>query len=218
MRLLYDLDDTVAHFRRRFTEVRVEHFPDHTGIPVLDEHPSFNLWEGRTEDEKNVISQIMDWENFYRDLEPYEGAVDAVHEAAALGHEIFFLSAPWTTNKTCASDKYAWVADHFGEDYARKLVLSKDKTIVAGDILFDDKHPIENREAATWTQVYMDAPYNRDQPGYRIKNWTDGTWKDIVTLIQEQKLAEAARVRDVRPVAFEATWDYYDRIGEFKLA
>lgn len=198
MRLLYDLDDNVAHFRRRFNEIRVEHFPKHTGIPVLDEHPSFNLWEGRTEEEKEAISAIMDWPNFYRDLEPYEGAVDAVKEAVAMGHDVYFLSAPWTTNKTCASDKYAWVEEHFGHDLAKKLILSRDKTIVAGDILFDDKHPIENKGAATWEQVFMDAPYNRGVPGYRIHGWTTGEWQEIVADVQAKKFAaEAMTARSI---------------------
>lgn len=207
MRLLYDLDDTLAHFRRKFDQLRLEHYPELTGIPELNNHPSFNLWQDRTEEEKKAISAIMDMHSFYRHLEPYEGAVEAVKEAAALGHEIFFLSAPWTTNETCASDKYAWVADHFGgDDWAKKLILAKDKTVIQGDVLFDDRHPIENRERASWTQVFVDAPYNRGIPGYRIQDWTTDEWKNIVSLIQDKKRAEAASFRD-------AAWNFYDELG-----
>ncbi len=187
MRLLYDLDDTVAHFRRKFGVLRLDLFPHLPGIPDLETHASFNLWEGRTDEEQQAINGIMNHPGFYRDLEPYEGAVDAVKEAQSLGHEVFFVSAPWVTNPTGASDKYAWVEEHFGLDMAKKLVLARDKTIVAGDLLFDDKHPIPNRDRATWTQVYVDAIYNRDQPGLRIKDWTTDEWKDIIVLVQEEK-------------------------------
>lgn len=185
MRILIDLDDTVAHFRRNFGVVRKELFPLLNGIPDLENHASFNLWEGRTPEEQEAIAKIMDHPGFYRNLEPYEGAVDAVHEMVSMGHEVFFLSAPWVTNPTGASDKYAWVAEHFGPDLAKRLVLARDKTIVAGDILFDDKHPIPNREAATWVQVYVDAAYNRNEPGPRIHSWTTDEWRNIIREFEE---------------------------------
>lgn len=193
MRLLIDLDDTVAYFRPKFTSLREELYPLLTGIPVLDNYPSFNLWADRTPEKVLAIDAIMNHPGIYRDLEPYEGAVEAVKEAQYLGHEVFFVSAPWVTNPTGASDKYAWVEEHFGLDMAKKLVLARDKTIVSGDILFDDKHPIPNREKSTWTQVYVDAPYNQEQPGLRIQDWTTDEWKDVLILIQEEKRLEAER-------------------------
>lgn len=203
MRILIDLDDTVAHFRRNFTAMRALHYPLLTGIPDLSTHASFNLWEGRTEEECAAIAAIMDLPNFYRELEPYDGAVDAVKEMAAMGHEVFFLSAPWVTNPTGASDKYAWVEEHFGLDLAKRLILSRDKTIVAGDVLFDDKHPIPNKENATWTQVFVDAPYNREEPGLRIYDWTDGSWKTILEEIKQDYF-----MRDVS--------SYVDFLPDFK--
>lgn len=187
MRLLYDLDDTLAHFRRNFDAKRAELHPTLNGIPLLDEHASFNLWKDRTEEERAAIDNIMNLPSFYLDLEPYEGAIDAVKEAVSMGHDVFFLSAPWVTNPTGASDKYAWVEKHFGLDLAKKLILSRDKTIVNGDVLFDDKHPISNKELASWIQVYVDAPYNRDQPGYRVTDWTTDEWKHVLEQIEDDK-------------------------------
>ncbi|URP22254.1 hypothetical protein SEA_BIG4_221 [Microbacterium phage Big4] len=192
MRILFDLDDTVAHFRRRFDALRAERYPLLTSI-VLEDYASFNLWQGRTPEEVAAIDALMNHTGFYRDLEPYEGAVDAVHEVQSMGHEVFFLSAPWVTNPTGASDKYAWVEEHFGLDLAKKLILSRDKTIVAGDVLFDDKHPIPNKHLATWEQVFVDAPYNRDQPGYRIHDWTSDEWKTVLSEIEEDRKEDAER-------------------------
>lgn len=192
MRILYDLDDTVAHFRRSFDALRAEQYPLLTSI-VLENYASFNLWQNRTPEEVAAIDALMNHTGFYRNLEPYEGAVDAVHEAISMGHEVFFLSAPWVTNPTGASDKYAWVEEHFGLDLAKKLILSRDKTIVAGDVLFDDKHPIPNKHLATWEQVFVDAPYNRDQPGYRITDWTSDQWKIVLSEIEEDRKEAAER-------------------------
>lgn len=185
MRILIDLDDTVAHFRKKFNALRAELFPHLSGIPDLNVATGFNLWEGRTAEEVKATAAIMDYPSFYRDLEPYEGAVEAVQEMLGMGHEVFFLSSPWITNPTGASDKYAWVEQHFGFIMAKKLILARDKSVVSGDVLFDDRHPIPNKERASWTQVFVDASYNRDAEGYRIHSWSTDEWKYILNDIEE---------------------------------
>lgn len=187
MRLLFDLDGTIAHFDLRFDEVLEELYPHLTGIPRSKDQKQFNLWEGRTPEEQDAIRTIMNHEGFYRDLKPMPGGIEAVKEAHALGHEVHFVSAPWTSNLTCAQDKFDWIGKHFGDDWRDKLVLAKDKTIVSGDVLFDDKEPIPHKERADWTQVYIDQPYNQGVPGYRIFEWDQ--WKDVVALIENERIA-----------------------------
>ena len=173
MRLLYDLDGTIAHFDLRMDELRESLYPELTGIPHSSKQLTFNLWADRTPEEQDAIRVIMNHPGFYKDLKPMEGAIEAVKRAAEAGHEVHFVSAPWVTNNTCAQDKFDWIAQHFGEDWRDKLVLAKDKTIVSGDILFDDKEPIPHKERADWTQVYINQPYNQGAEGFRIYNWSE---------------------------------------------
>lgn len=187
MRILFDLDGTVAHFDRRFHGLHVELFPNLSGIPHYTEQMTFNIWLDRTPEEQDAIRTIMNYPGFYADLEVIEGSVEAVKEMEAAGHEVFFLSAPWITNPTCASDKYDWVEEVFGEGWGNKLILAKDKTVVSGDLLFDDKEPIPHRERASWTQVYVDQPYNREAEGLRILSWEPDQWKPILEQIEEEK-------------------------------
>lgn len=185
MRLLYDLDGNFAHFDLRFQGLIDSLYPHLDGIPHYTEQKQFNIWLDRTEEEQDAIRTVMNYPGFYADLLPMEGAVEAFKEAEAEGYEVFFLSAPWITNPTCASDKYNWIERVFGEGYGNKLILAKDKTVVSGDILFDDKDPILNKERASWTQVYFDQPYNRDAEGFRIYNWSD--WRSVVSEVSDYR-------------------------------
>ena len=38
-----------------------------------------------------------------------------------------------------------WVEKHMGRDWLNRLILTKDKTIIAGDLLFDDKPKITGK-------------------------------------------------------------------------
>lgn len=194
MRLLYDLDGNIAHFDRRYDGYLFADYPHFSHISSVNQK-TFNLWADRTPDEQEAIRDIMNRPGFYKEMEPIAGAVDAVKEAQALGHEVFFLSAPWITNTTCASDKYDWIEKTFGEGWGDKLILAKDKTVVSGDVLFDDKEPIPHKERADWVQVYFDQPYNQDGIGYRIHSWETDEWKTVIEQIAEAKAAEALAKR-----------------------
>ena len=185
MRILIDLDGTVAHFDLKFQQLREELFPHLTGIPHYTEQKIFNLWLDRTTEEQDAIRVIMNHPGFYADLPVMAGAVEAVHEMVANGHEVIFLSAPWVTNPTCASDKYDWVERVFGEGYANRLILAKDKTVVSGGVLFDDKDPIPNKDRADWIQVFVNQPYNEGLPGHRILNWADGSWRQVLREVED---------------------------------
>jgi Uncharacterized protein conserved in bacteria len=197
MRLLYDLDGNLVHFDRGYDLIMNTDYIHLTDIPRSHEQTSFNLWDGRTPEEQEAIREVMNRPGFYRDLDPIDGAVDAVKEAVALGHEVHFLSAPWTTNPTCAQDKYDWIGKHFGDDWRDRLILAKDKTIVSGDILFDDKYPILKKERADWTQVFFDQPYNRNAEGLRITSWQTDEWKNIIELVAERKREAGARADEL---------------------
>ncbi len=193
MRLLYDLDGTLAHFDKEYDRHLEERFAHLTGIPRSADQISFNLWLDRTPEEAEAIRNIMDHEGFYRNLLPMEGAVEAVKEAASLGHEVFFVSAPWPSNPSCAQDKFDWVADQFGEDWRKNLILASDKTIISGDILWDDKDPIEKKERADWVQVFYSQPYNLNAKGLRINSWDPEEWKPMLEIVWDQKRAAEDR-------------------------
>ncbi len=42
----------------------------------------------------------------------------------------------------CVCVQYAWVEKHLGHDFLEQVILTRDKTLITGDILIDDKPDI----------------------------------------------------------------------------
>lgn len=77
------------------------------------------------------------------------------------------------SNPTCASDKVQWVTEMIGPEWVDRLILARDKTVVAGDYLIDDKPHIVGKFPRQWRQVIFQQPYNIGVPGLRALDWAD---------------------------------------------
>ena len=110
-----DLDGVIADFDK----ARWEH-------PLCNQTP----FKGRPD-------RIPD---IYRDLEPIEGALDAVNQL--LDNElldIYILStAPWD-NPDAWTHKRLWVEKYFGKKIRKRLILCHHKHLLIGDYLIDDR-------------------------------------------------------------------------------
>lgn len=45
--------------------------------------------------------------------------------------------------RVCVFFQYAWVEKHLGRDFLEQVILTRDKTLIAGDLLIDDKPDIQ---------------------------------------------------------------------------
>lgn len=173
MRVLVDQDAVIASWGGGFDE-RLDRYGDAAaGIPRAAFQEHWNLHEGRTPEEQEIIREIMEEPGFYRNLRPIRGAKEALKSALKAGHDVRIVSSPYLSNPTCASDKLEWVARHYGSHWASRVVLTNDKTIVHGDILIDDKPEITGSMEPTWRHIiYGDYAYNRSATGRsRIRSW-----------------------------------------------
>ena len=57
-----------------------------------------------------------------------------------MGEDVWILTRPSINNPLCYTDKFIWVREHLGMDFARKLILCTDKGRVGtkDDVLIDD--------------------------------------------------------------------------------
>lgn len=187
MRILVDMDGVIAGWGDEWDRHAAEKL--HLGLSLTKDQTDFNLRKGLTEAGVAAVQAIMDRPDFYRVLKPIAGAREALNRMVAEGHEVYIVTAPWDTNPTCADDKRAWVAKHIGPEWLERVVITKDKSIVMGDILIDDRPDIFNGHRATWRQIFFTQPYNAKRGGPRIDNWTDGTWLDVVEAVGEEVYA-----------------------------
>ncbi|XP_077899161.1 5'(3')-deoxyribonucleotidase, mitochondrial isoform X2 [Ictidomys tridecemlineatus] len=128
---------------------------------------------------------IWETKNFFFELEPLPGAVQAVKQMASLQNtDVFICTSPIKMFKYCPYEKYAWVEKHFGPDFLEQIVLTRDKTVVSADILIDDRPDITGAEPhPTWEHVLFTSCHNQhlqlQPPHRRLLSWADD-WKAIL--------------------------------------
>jgi len=176
MLILLDQDGVLADFELAFH--KAWSLSGQSNPPLsLENRRSFYVRDDYPAECRGAIEAIYTSPGFYRNLPPIPGAVDAVMELLAAGHDVRIYTSPLTAYRNCVSEKYEWVEQHFGLDFVARLIVTKDKTIVHGDILVDDKPDVTGTRSPDWRHVVFDQPYNRMSRAPRI-NWTD--WRSVL--------------------------------------
>ena len=71
-------------------------------------------------------------------MQPLDGAIEGYKELTK-HFDVYILStAPWN-NPSAWSDKLLWVQEHLGDLAYKRLILSSNKNLNAGDYLIDDR-------------------------------------------------------------------------------
>jgi 5'-nucleotidase len=176
LRILIDMDGVLANWGAEWDRHAAEYL--HLGLQLTDNQTSFDLAEGLSDEGKQAVYSIMNRPDFYRVLEPFEGAAEALNTMVAEGHEVFLVTSPMVTNHNCASDKLWWAEEYIGKGWAKRTIITSDKTLVKGDVLIDDKPEIHGVAEPEWKHVYYTQPYNANKDGERINDWSE--WRKIL--------------------------------------
>lgn len=117
---------------------------------------------------------ILDRPGLFRNLPVVRGANRGINELQRRGHDVLFLTSGLAT--TAASEKQAWVKEHFGSVMHKNTIICTRKDVVgrSGDILVDDH--VENvRSWQGLDAILFDAPHNRSfqQWVLRARDWTE---------------------------------------------
>lgn len=64
---------------------------------------------------------------FFADLEPMDGALQAIHEMQADGLKLYICTAPLRYSSFCAQEKIDWVRHHLGDSWLDSMILCQDK-------------------------------------------------------------------------------------------
>ena len=129
------------------------------------------------------IKQVQASAGFILGLPPVPGALAAMDDMLAAGHDVRICTAPLTEFTHCVTEKYQWVQDnlpgmgsayraHQGQDTGERRRADHDKPQVTGCL------------AATWEHVVFEAPYNLGAVGRRI-NWD--TWRRVLAEVERAR-------------------------------
>jgi 5'-nucleotidase len=180
MLVLVDQDGPLADFEAGFCSRWSEKYPDRPVVPT-EQRRSFYIKDEYPAEYREDIMEIQSSPGFILGLPLIPGALDALHGMEAEGDEVRILTSPLTRYHNCVMEKYAWVDRHLGPDWVRRIILTKDKTMVRGDVLIDDKPEITGYFIPVWEHLVFDAAYNVDSLSRRI-SWTD--WRQVLRQIK----------------------------------
>lgn len=179
--VLVDMDNTIAdwdtEFLRRFS--KNEKAP--AGLAnIIADRSEFEIEACFSDDLYTEVINTIKEPGFYFDLEPLEGALDALNEMLAAGLDVRLVSSPHPSSPAlCAAEKYQWVDKYLGSEWVSRLVIVKDKTYISGLFLIDDKPTVTGSNNPSWKHIVFDHSYNRKVVGTpRLGHWKN--WRRVV--------------------------------------
>ena len=177
MIILIDQDSTLADWESGFLDNWKKDHPNEISI-AIEKRTQFETCLDYPEHLRDKVESTYHAPGFFLNLKPILGAIEAVRKMIRLGHHVFICTAPLFTYEYCIVEKYQWVEKYLGRDFTKRIIMTKDKTLIHGDILIDDKPEIIGVMKPTWQHVLFEAPYNRNRAdGRKIINWSN--WREV---------------------------------------
>ncbi len=179
MLILLDQDGVLADFDQGFYAA----WQSAMGDKYPARHPSlrrsFYVRDEYPEAFRSEVEGIYTAPGFFRELPPVAGALEAVASLLELGHDVRICTSPLNQYQNCLIEKYEWVERHLGAEFVHRMIVTKDKTLVFGDVLVDDKPVITGSRQPSWQHILFDQPYNRhvDTAQPRL-DWQ--TWRQLL--------------------------------------
>jgi 5'-nucleotidase len=172
------MDGVLADFEQGFLARWRARYPDKPYIPIED-RTTFYILDQYPQELSPLIRAIQYAPGFIRELRPVPGAIEAMGAMIEAGLDVFICSSPFTRYEHCVQEKYAWVDEHLGHEWIRRVILAKDKTLIKGDVLIDDRPNVRGVAEPSWEHIVFDQPYNRDQHDKRrLTGWDD--WESVL--------------------------------------
>ena len=179
MLILLDQDGVLADFERGVHEAWQHRYD--CAAPIASERTHFYVRDDMPPESHQQLVDLYSSAGFFEHLPPKAGAIAAVQALLEAGHDVRICTAPINQYRNCVAEKIAWAEQHLGAEWLHRIILTKDKTWVRGDILIDDKPTIHGSLAPTWQHWLYDAPYNRhlNHP-HRIDWLQPESWQSLL--------------------------------------
>lgn len=174
--VLLDQDGPLADFDAAIDEILSSLGLDTDVLHRTTWHTSEDIERCYGFEAARAVQDAVHADGFFRTLPVKTGAVKAVSKLEQAGCEVFVCTAPSLLNSSCASDKMLWIADHF-PSLRRKVVVSKDKTLVRGHVLVDDKPEVLGILEPSWQHVLFETPGNANVVApFSLASWGEVDW------------------------------------------
>ena len=177
MIILVDMDNTLADFDAAFLAAWRKKYPEEYFMPVEDRR-TFHAIDDYPEHLREKIDEVYHAPGLVRNLPPVEGGIEAVHAMLKAGHDVRFCTSHLFRYDPCVLEKFQWIEEYFDPSFVDRIIITRDKTLVRGDLLIDDKPNIVGVATPSWEHILYDRPYNREIKDKRRLTWAN--WHDVV--------------------------------------
>lgn len=183
--VLCDMDGVIADFDHGLYHHMLKAHPDNL-LPPVAQRAAWSLESEVDADTADRIRMVMEGQELFLNLHEIPGAIRALNEMHHSGLSVYLCTAPIIPGQHCASEKFQWVQSHLGLDWASRMIITKDKTLVRGSILIDDNPHITGHMTPTWEHVVygQDRQWHQGLSQPRLKSWEQ--WSDVLIPILEK--------------------------------
>lgn len=163
LRILVDMDNVIADQTSGFFDMLEEQYP-HVPLPPIKSFDPFKAGDAFPSEYQSLVESIRIQEGFFRRLPEIPGAREGL-ETLQREHDVRIVTAPTWEWVRCVPEKYSWVDEHLGRSWTERLILTRDKTYIQGDVLIDDSMNIQGQCEPTWRHLVFKQPYNQSVNG-----------------------------------------------------
>lgn len=197
--ILIDLDGTLCDFVQGYYEMASrERYKKLLGVlPEKEEITTFYIEDSiprhlLTEHVKTLARDIVNEVGLFINLKPFDNAIEgSLQLERETGRKIFFVSAPHTSNIFSYSEKAMWIKKYYGSAMMDRLILCRDKTLVSGIVLIDDKPSPMGEYHPDWEHIVFDQTYNKTdietKGKRRMFSWSEEQVLGLVKYLEGKK-------------------------------
>jgi 5'-nucleotidase len=166
-RIAVDMDETIAD---ALVKLRNLYENDFNRWITDDELHGKSLRDVIPPEHQDKLKEYLHSEGFFRDLHVMPDSQEVLR-ALTQKYEVFITSAAMEF-RTCFTDKFDWLAEHFPFIPWQNIVFCGDKRILQADFLIDDHARHFKRFGGQG--ILFTSPHNVHETGYpRVNNWKE---------------------------------------------
>lgn len=166
--VLLDMDDVITNCLRS----AVKNYNEENGTNFnYKDCKTWNLEDFLGVDTETVLNLFRD-PGFFEKLQPKRGSVGAINELIkSTKYDIYIITATSDDDGSELVEKIKWFKKYIPKFNTKRIISCKDKYIIRGDVLVDDKVANLDLCAPYMQCVLMDSPTNQECDRYiRIRS------------------------------------------------
>ena len=127
---------------------------------------------------RSMVDTVFSSGSFFYDLKPIPGSQKALTKLSR-HFDIYIVTNPYLQADRPFLDKYEWLQEYFSR-FANKMIATKHKYLIRGDILVDDHMPFCKKWKDNSFDFSQGNPFGQKYVASLQYPWTDSSIVDIM--------------------------------------